>query len=129
MQAVSSYTMKPAAPMPLPMAWNPSYDSATSRSAAGTTGLVTPENTALISRPGGGPPDSSSITWRKGVPSSTSSTAALRTSPTTVATTWPGDPAVPIVRYQAAPRARMSGTLAIVSMLLTSVGLDWWTPA
>ena len=87
-----------------------------------TTGLATPENTALTDRPGCVPLPTASMTRRSGVPSSTSPTSGATTSPTTVATIVPGDSAVPIERNQSAPRARMCGTLASVSTLLTSVG-------
>ena len=58
-----------------------------------------------------------------GVPISTSTTVGRTTSPTTVQTIGPGDSSVPIDRYHSGPRARMWGTLASVSTLLTSVGL------
>ncbi len=89
-----------------------------------TTGLAVPERTALIERPGAIPPPTSSMTWRSGVPSSISATPGRTTSPTTVATTVPGDRSVPSDRYHSGPRASTRGTVARVSTLLTTVGLD-----
>ena len=87
-----------------------------------TTGLATPENTALTVRPCATPLPTASMTARSGVPSSTSPTSGATTSPTTVATIVPGDSAVPIERNQSAPSARMCGTFDSVSTLFTSVG-------
>ena len=64
------------------------------------------------------------MTSRSGVPSSTSPTPGRTTSPTTVATTTPGERSVPSDRYHSGPRASTSGTVASVSTLLTTVGLD-----
>jgi hypothetical protein len=87
-----------------------------------STALDTPEKTARTDRPAGGPPHAA-ITSDSGVPMSTSTTAGRTTSPETVQHTVPGDPAVPMVRNQSGPRARMWVTLASVSTLFTSVGL------
>ena len=87
-----------------------------------TTGLATPENTALTDRPGVVPLPTASMTSPNSVPSSTSPTSGAMTSPTTVATIVPGDSKVPIERNHSGPRARMCGTLASVSTLLTRVG-------
>jgi hypothetical protein len=57
------------------------------------------------------------------MPRSISPTPGRATSPTTVATAWPGDAPVPMPRNHSAPRVRMWATLASVSTLLTSVGL------
>ena len=54
---------------------------------------------------------------------STSTTCGCATSPTTVARIVPAKPAVPIVRNQSAPLARMWTAVASVSTLLTAVGL------
>jgi hypothetical protein len=123
MQAVSSKTMNPAAPKPLPAASNAACSSGTSSDASVSTPLDTPEKTALTRRPERGPPPTSSTTDRSDAPSSTSPTAGRTTSPTTVATTVPGESLVPSERNQSAPRARMCGTLHSVSTLLTTVGL------
>src|SRR3954462_13904170 len=114
--------MKPPAPIPEPAAVKPSYDIGTDRSV--TTGLATPENTALTERPAPRPLPTASITSPNGVPNSTSPTSGATTSPTTVATKFPGDSGVPIERNQSAPRARMCGTLDSVSTLFTKVGFD-----
>src|SRR5437762_602439 len=121
MQAVSSYTTKPHEPMPDRTAWKPSYDMGMLMSV--TTAFATPDNTALIVRPGATPPPTMSMTSPNGVPSSTSATPGRTTSPVTVHTTLPGDSAVPIDRCQSAPCSRIHGTLDSVSTLLTRVGL------
>src|SRR2546423_12585184 len=90
------------------------------------TGLAAPENTAFQVRPGSGPPAGP---WRRAesrVPISTSVTTGRATSPTTVASTVPGDDGVPSVRNHWGPRARIQGTLDRVSALLTRVGLLSW---
>jgi hypothetical protein len=52
MQVVSSWTMKPAEPMPLPIACEPLVaDRDVELVAAVMTALATPENTALTDRP------------------------------------------------------------------------------
>jgi hypothetical protein len=84
--------------------------------------VATPDITALMRRPGSGPPPMSWMTSRNGVPIITSPTPWWRTRPVTVHTMVPGDFSVPWVRNQAAPRAMMAGTLARVSTLSTSVG-------
>ena len=116
--------MKPAEPIPLPIAWKPSKLTGTSRSAAVTTAFATPEKTALTVRPGVTPLPTASMTARNGVPISTSPTSGAMTSPTTVVTMVPGDSGVPIERNQAAPLARMCGMFERVSTLLTIVGLE-----
>ncbi len=85
--------------------------------------LATPETTAFTCRPGRGPPPTSSITSRSGVPRGTSPTPWRRVFPVTVHTIVPGDSSVPMVRNQAGPRATMRATLASVSVLLTSAGV------
>src|SRR5438046_4460322 len=119
--------MKPAAPIPEPADWKPSYETGTRMSV--TTVLATPESTAFTDRPAPTPEPTASITAPSDVPSSTSPTSGATTSPTTVATTLPGDAAVPIDRNQSAPRPRTGGTFAIVSRLFTSVGLGEGCPA
>ncbi len=89
------------------MASKSSQESGTSSWSPVTTGLATPENTALMERPSAGPPPAASITSRSGVPSSTSATPGEMTSPTTVQTIVPGDRLVPMVRNQSLPRARI----------------------
>ena len=91
------------------------------------TPLATPDSTALIVRPGLGPPATRSIASPNGAPSSSSATPACCTSPTTVAIATPGDWAVPMLRYQSAPRPRIGTTLASVSTLFTSVGFELGT--
>src|SRR5512145_1589136 len=88
------------------------------------TGLAAPDSTALTVRPGRTPPPTRSITSPSGVPSSTSPTPGRTTSPTTVATTTPGDRSVPSERCHSGPRASTWATVASVSTLLTTVGLD-----
>src|SRR5919106_2107283 len=92
------------------------------------TGLATPEKTAFQLRPGSGPPAGPLSRAERRVPISTSATTGRATSPTTVATTVPGDGGVPMVRNHSGPRARIHGTLERVSALLTSVGLLSWGP-
>ena len=102
--SVSSYTMKPPAPMPLPTASTPSYDErdverpvADHRIGdAGEHGLDRCARVAARRRRW-------SMTSRRLVPSSTSPTPACSTSPTTVHTTLPGVCSVPIDRNQSAP--------------------------
>src|SRR5262245_2537268 len=115
--------MNPHAPSPEPIAAIASYDSGVSTCAAVSTGLATPDSAALNVRPARTPPPIDTSTSESGVPSSNSATPACCTSPTTVAIAVPGDSAVPAERYQSAPRARISGTFASVSTLVTSVGL------
>ena len=86
--------------------------------------LATPGSTALIVRPGVTPPATRSITSRSGVPSSTSPTPGRTTSPTTVATTTPGERSVPSERCHSGPRAMIWAAAARVSTLLTTVGLE-----
>lgn len=62
------------------------------------------------------------MSTRKGVPISTSTSPGKRTCPRIVYTLVPGQVGVPKERNQAAPRRRMSGTLARVSTLFTTVG-------
>ena len=81
--------------------------------------MATPDSTALIGAPG---PPIVSMTSARGVPISNSATPARRPPPVTVQTIVPGDCSVPTWRNQAAPLARMPGTLARVSALFTSVG-------
>ena len=73
------------------MASKSSQERGTSSWSPVTTGLATPENTALMERPAAGPPPAASITSRSGVPSSSSATPGEMTSPTTVQTIVPGD--------------------------------------
>src|SRR5687767_14383586 len=120
--------MKPAAPRPVPQAVKSSYVIGRSKRDGSTTGLATPENTAFHVRPDSGPPAGPRRRAERRVPISTSATTGLATSPTTVATTVPGDDGVPSVRNHWGPRARIHGTLERVSALLTSVGLLSWGP-
>src|SRR5688500_13722822 len=122
MHAVSTYTVNPAAPMPLPIAWHPPAVVGTSIGPPVTTAFARPENTALTSSPGAVPLPTAALTSRSGVLSSTAPTSGATTSPTTVVTTIPGDSAVPIDRNHSAPLARMWGTFDRVSTLLTRVG-------
>ncbi len=115
--------MNPHAPIPDPAASIASYVSGVSISSAVSTGLATPDSTALTRRSGRVPPPISTITSESDVPSSNSATPARRTSPTTVAIAVPGDSEVPIDRYHSAPCDVISGTLAKVSTFDTSVGL------
>src|SRR6266550_7709853 len=108
--------MKPHEPIPERTAWNPSYDIGMFMSV--TTALATPDSTALMFRPGATPPPTTSMTSPRGVPSSTSATPGLVTSPVTVHITLPGDSAVPIDRCQSAPCSRIHGTFDNVSTLL-----------
>ena len=71
-----------------------------------------------------GPAASSSTRYRSGDPSGSSNTPSRRTSPQMVKTIVPGAPSVPLARSQSGPSARMWGTLAKVSTLLTRVGLS-----
>src|SRR5882724_9864572 len=93
------------------------------------TGLATPDITALIQRPGRGPPPTASITSPSGVPIRTSPTPWTRVEPVTVHTKVPGARLVPTVLNQAGPRATMRGMLAMVSTLLTSAGATWGAAA
>ncbi len=87
-----------------------------------STALENPDRTAFTYRPSARPPAWTAISSISGVPIGTSTTTGRTTSPTTVHTTGPGESSVPIERYHSGPRARMWGTLASVSTLLTSVG-------
>ena len=58
------------------------------------------------------------------MPFSSSTTAAVRTSPETVKTIVPGESSVPNERYHSGPLRMMCGTFARVSTLLTTAGLD-----
>jgi hypothetical protein len=69
-----------------------------------------------------GPPLMDSMTCHSGVPMATSPTRWRLTSLVKVHTTVPGDSGVPVERNHSAPWATMSGTLAIVSTLLTNAG-------
>src|SRR3954468_24237292 len=119
--------MKPHEPMPERAVWNPSYDMGMVMSV--TAALATPDSTALTVRPGATPPPTVSMTSPSGVPSSTSATPGLTTSPVTVHTTLPGDSGVPIDRCQSAPCSMIHGTFDSVSTLLTSVGLGDGLPS
>ena len=74
----SSNTMKPAAPSPLPdgVAWPRSVSGVSSASAGQQRVRRRPTARPTISRPGTGPPPSSSMTSRSGVPSANSPTPA-----------------------------------------------------
>src|SRR3954468_16409202 len=108
--------------MPSPAAANASYDKAVANRSGGITGLATPEKQPSHDRAVSPGPPAAAMTSAKAVPMSTSTTQGTATSPTTVQMSMPGDSAVPIERNQSAPRARMNGTLASVSTLLTAVG-------
>ena len=119
---VSSKTMKPAVPRPLPIASSASYVRGVSSCDAGTSALETPVITATTSRPRTAPRPTMSMTSRSGVPIATSATPWRRVRPDTVQTIVPGDSAVPAARNQSAPSASTRATFAIVSTLFTSVG-------
>src|ERR1051326_3626122 len=90
---------------------------------SGSTGADDPpgQNTLTL-RPSGGPPASSMITCRNVAPSSTSYTPGRFTLPLTVSNRVPGDFSVPSFAYAAPPLLMIHGTVARVSMLLSSVG-------
>jgi hypothetical protein len=88
------------------------------------TVLEAPGKIAFTARPSGGPPASSSTRYRSCDPSGSSNTPSRRTSPQMVNTIVPGAASVPLARSQSGPSARMWGTFAKVSTLLTSVGLS-----
>src|ERR1700741_5099471 len=98
-----------------------SYVSGVSSLSAVSTALETPTRTALIDVSGSAPP-TTSMRSRSDVLMGTSATPGCCTAPVTVQTIVPGDFSVPTDRNQAAPRAMIAGTLAIVSTLFTSTG-------
>src|SRR5262245_18983344 len=114
--------MKPAAPRPDPAAAIASYVSGVSNLAAGSTALATPDTAATSRWPATGPPPTSSMTRCNDVPIGTSPTASRIVAPVIVHTIVPGDSGVPTDRNQSGPCTRMPGMLAMVSVLLTSVG-------
>ena len=68
------------------------------------------------------PPPMSKMTSRSVVPIGTSTRPVLTTLPVRAKVLVPGEPSVPMLRYQAAPLRMMPGTLAYVSTLLSTVG-------
>ena len=123
MQVPSSMTIMPPEPIIEPSASRVSKSTGRSSLAAGRQPPEGPPVwTALKALPPGTPPPAPKTISRRLVPIGTSTRPVLTTLPTSEKILVPGEPAVPMARYQSAPFRTICGTFAQVSTLLRFVG-------